>query len=224
MPQKPIDYSKTVFYKLVCKDITITDLYVGQTTDIKARKHHHKHSCNCENNKNYNNPVYKFIRENGGFTNWDMIVIDSQSCIDSQEAHTIERHYVEILFATLNTNIPSRTYTEWRETNKDIIKEKRALFYEENKDRIREEHAIFYQENRERIRKEQAIFYQENRERIRGEQSIYTQANKSNKRAYDLLYKEANKDKIRELKKLQYQKKKLLKQEQPLAELTNHFV
>ena len=32
MPRKVVDYSKTVIYKIVCKDLNITELYVGHTT------------------------------------------------------------------------------------------------------------------------------------------------------------------------------------------------
>jgi hypothetical protein len=213
MPRNPIDYSKTVFYKIVCKDITITDLYVGQTTDFKSRKRQHKNICDTEKDKGYNTPVYKFIRENGGFENWDMVMIHRQSCIDSLEAHTVERHYIETLGATLNCQIPSRSTKEWQETNKDVIKVKRAMYYQENKDRISAVSIIHYQANRDRIRGEQVIHYQANRDRIRGEQLIYAQNNRDKKKAYDASFREANKEAIRASKKLAYEKKKLLKQE-----------
>ena len=38
MPRKETDYSKTVIYKIVCNDLTITDIYVGHTTDFVVRK------------------------------------------------------------------------------------------------------------------------------------------------------------------------------------------
>ena len=49
MPKLPIDYSKTIIYKIVCNDTNITDCYVGHTTDITRRKAHHKCSCNNPN-------------------------------------------------------------------------------------------------------------------------------------------------------------------------------
>ena len=42
MPRKPIDYSNTHFYKIVCKDLGIKELYVGHTTNFKNRKLDHK--------------------------------------------------------------------------------------------------------------------------------------------------------------------------------------
>ena len=63
------NYENGLIYKLCCKDANITDIYVGSTTNFKQRKKEHKADCHNENNKNYNRPVYKFIRENGG--NWE---------------------------------------------------------------------------------------------------------------------------------------------------------
>jgi hypothetical protein len=34
MPCKPVDYSRTLMYKLVCNDLNITDVYTGHTTDF----------------------------------------------------------------------------------------------------------------------------------------------------------------------------------------------
>ena len=38
MPLNEIDYSKTMFYRLVCKDLEVSDFYIGHTTDFKSRK------------------------------------------------------------------------------------------------------------------------------------------------------------------------------------------
>ena len=51
MPSRELDYSNTHFYKLVCRDITITDLYVGHTTNFKSRKFTHKSNVTNVNSK-----------------------------------------------------------------------------------------------------------------------------------------------------------------------------
>ena len=94
MTRLPIDYSNTHIYKIVCKDTTITDCYVGQTTDFKSRKNHHKHSCTNENSKEYHINVYKFIRANGGFDNFDMILIETKCFTNSLEAKREERKHI----------------------------------------------------------------------------------------------------------------------------------
>ena len=65
MPRLPIDFSRTIIYKIVCKDLTIKDCYVGATTEFNKRKCGHKCKCVNENCKEYNYKVYQFIREHG---------------------------------------------------------------------------------------------------------------------------------------------------------------
>ena len=78
MPQ--VDYSNSTIYKLCCKDTSIKDIYIGSTTNFRQRKSQHKNCCNNENNKHYNYRLYKFIRENGGFDNWEMFMIEEFKC------------------------------------------------------------------------------------------------------------------------------------------------
>ena len=51
MPRLPIDYANTVIYKIVCNDLSITELYVGHTTDFIRRKWSHRNNCIYENGR-----------------------------------------------------------------------------------------------------------------------------------------------------------------------------
>jgi predicted GIY-YIG superfamily endonuclease len=53
MPQKAINYSNTIIYKLVSNDLNFKSCYVGHTTDMTHRKQKHKSCCNNENNEDY---------------------------------------------------------------------------------------------------------------------------------------------------------------------------
>ena len=99
-------------YKIVSKDVAIKDLYVGATTNLKVRKHAHKTSCYNENRVPYNYNVYKFIRANGGFENFDLIQVERVEYDTKYELHARERHFVELLNATLNKQLPNRTNIE----------------------------------------------------------------------------------------------------------------
>ena len=118
MPLKVIDYGNTHFYKLCCRDVEIKDVYVGHTTDFNRRKKSHKHDCSHINSSKHNLYVYQFIRDKGGWSNWDMILIEARSCGNALEARKIEREFVEDLGATLNKVVPSRTNSEYREDKK----------------------------------------------------------------------------------------------------------
>jgi hypothetical protein len=138
MPKIQMNYSRTKFYKIVCRDLTITETYVGHTTNWTKRKYQHKHNCCNENSKIYNLRVYTFIRENGNFDNWDMILIEEYSCENKLQAKQRERYWIKTLNATLNTNIPSRTKNEWKEENKELILQQSEQYREQNREMINE--------------------------------------------------------------------------------------
>ena len=91
-------------YKLACKNPSIKEIYVGSTKNLRVRKSQHKHHCN--NNNDF--MVYQFIRNNGGFNNFDIIQLE------------------QVEFNTsLNQTIPNRSHTEsdknWHDNNRAIL-------------------------------------------------------------------------------------------------------
>jgi hypothetical protein len=106
MPRTPIDYSKTIMYKIVSKDLNNNYIYVGSTTDFPKRKNSHKNNCINENDSHYNFKVYRTIRENGGWNEFEMIEIEKYPCNDSNESAARERYWKEHFNANMNSNIP----------------------------------------------------------------------------------------------------------------------
>ncbi len=137
------DYTNSVVYKIVCLDPTITDVYVGSTTNLTVRKYGHKNSCSNVNSKKHNYYVYRFIRDNGGFDNWEFVVVRRYNNIKTKEALLRkERKYVDKLKPTLNKFIPLQTYKEYYEKNKKTIlehkKEYKKKYFQQNKNRIQQ--------------------------------------------------------------------------------------
>jgi hypothetical protein len=118
MPRQPINYANSIIYKIVCKDISITDLYVGHTTSFTHRKREHKSRCI---NK-YSFPIYKTINDNGGWDNWEMIEIEKYSCNDANEARARERYWYEELSAKLNARSPTLNIENKKEKSKEYLK------------------------------------------------------------------------------------------------------
>ena len=100
MSKNEPDYSSTIIYKINCKDECIKDLYVGHTTNFVQRKYQHKMACNKPYNKC---KLYETIRNNGGWENWNMEIVNFFNCIDSCEARKKEQEY----FLSLNANLNS---------------------------------------------------------------------------------------------------------------------
>ena len=109
MSKYDVDYSNTIIYKIYCKDENIQDVYVGHTTNFVQRKKAHMSSCMKSNYSNHNCKLYQVIRNNGGWDNWQMMIVAFYNCKDLYEARQKEQyHYIE-LKATLNSVKPMKS-------------------------------------------------------------------------------------------------------------------
>lgn len=173
-----VNYSQSTIYKLCCRDPSVTDIYVGSTTNFTRRKAEHKARCNNEAGKDYHYNVYRYIREYGGWSNWDMVEVERYCATDKIDLHTRERYWLEELGATLNKSIPLRSGAEYYTVNKEKIAERRAQYYIENKKKIREQHSQYRAENKEKILEQMAQYYTENKEKILERNAKYRAENK----------------------------------------------
>ncbi len=148
-----VNYGNSMIYKLCCKDTNITDIYIGSTTNFYRRKSQHK-SCS----KSYNNYKYQFIRDNGGFENWDMVLIKNVNVSNKRELEQVEREYIDELKPILNSNM---SYTsqeekkeqkiEWYNNNKEAHKISRDKYTENNTQKVKEYHKNYYEDNKEHL-------------------------------------------------------------------------
>ncbi len=144
------NYSNSIIYKLCCKDINIKEIYVGSTTNFRSRKAENKKDCKDKDRK-----VFVFIRENGGWENWDMVMIEEYPCDNIRQLLKRERYWIEELSAILNIEIPSRTNKEYYDENKKNISDKRKEKYRENIEIEREKAKIrtrkYREDNKEKL-------------------------------------------------------------------------
>jgi hypothetical protein len=183
MTKLPINYQKACIYEIVCKDVNITERYVGSTTNLIKRRYHHKNNCNNENSKAYSFYVYQFIRDNGSFENWDVVLIEQViDCKDKENLHKRERYYIEEKKAELNKQKPLRTIKEWCKDNKKKIKD----YCVSNKKKIAEQQRIYYEENKVVIAETAKKYKQNNKNKITEYNRAYR---KNNLSAADLTFK-----------------------------------
>ena len=109
MPLTPIKYENGLIYKICCNDPNITDCYIGSTTNIIKRRQQHKYNYTNEKSKKYQYYIYQFIRENCGWDNWSLVLIEYYPCNNKLELEKRERYYIEEFHATLNRFIPTRS-------------------------------------------------------------------------------------------------------------------
>lgn len=116
MRQTP-DYSKCCFYRLMSLDPTVTECYVGHTTNVANRKRLHKNSCTDQTAKAYNVKVYTFIRAHGGWAGWKMEVHERLAVADVVAARLREQYWTIHYKSTLNSQVPGRTPEQYYRDN-----------------------------------------------------------------------------------------------------------
>lgn len=129
MVKNVMSYRNTFIYKIICKDTTISDTYVGLTINFEQRKRTHELQCdNIKQGKHYD-----FIRENGGWNNWEMLIVEQCCCQNRKDAGIREKYWYEKLNATLNKNYPSRNGDQWYQDNKERLIEIQRIWREKKK-------------------------------------------------------------------------------------------
>ncbi len=157
-------YENSLVYKLCCNDPEITDIYVGSTCNFRARKYNHKACCNNENRKEHNRYVYKFIRENGGWNNWAMVLIKKYPEVkDMFELNHKERKWMRKLEATLNKNKPCNLL-EIGTT--EYAKRYNKQYNERNKLKLIDYHKQYRNDNKEKNNEYKQQYREQNREEI----------------------------------------------------------
>lgn len=120
---------KYIIYKICCKDPNIKELYVGSTSSYARRIQSHKTAVINPSNMAHNYPVYKVIRENGGWDNWEHSIIEEIENTNKTDVRIREEQLTKELGATLNTWKAHRTFeeakkyfskgSEWYKVNKE---------------------------------------------------------------------------------------------------------
>ena len=193
------NYKNTVIYKLKNnEDYDDINIYVGSTTNFRVRKNNHKSSCNNENNKDYNMPIYQYIRNNGGWEQFVMTPIEEYPCNSKNEKEIKERYYIDLLKPKLNKIIPTRTNKEYYEENKNELLNRAKIYYQNNK----EEKCLKTKEYRENNKEKIKEYRENNKEKISKKKKEWYENNKEKNKEKGKerakKYYENNKEKINE--------------------------
>ena len=193
MPRLPIDYSNGLIYKIVCNDNNIKEVYYGSTTSFVKRKNCHKTGCNNINSNCYNQPKYQFIRCNGGWDNWKMVLVKDYPCNNKLELEREERKCMEEDENRLNCVLPARTDDEKKEYHKQ--------YHIENTDQMKQYRKQYRIDNAETIKEQQKQYHIDNADKIKEKKKQYNIDNADKIKEQQKQYKIDNADKIKEKKK-----------------------
>ena len=144
MSEKKDERYKYFVYKL-CSDFC-DDHYIGSTRNMVQRRRSHKSVCNNPRNKGYNQKKYQTIRDNCGFENWRLVILEIMENTTKLEAEINEQVHRVQLRAMLNSQkascggLTKREYNEqYQKENKEQINEQKKIYRQDNKEQINEQ-------------------------------------------------------------------------------------
>ena len=128
------DYKNSVIYRIYCKNPDIIECYIGSTKCFEDRFYTHKSACNTKHNKRHNLYLYQFIRDNGGWDNFDREILEYYDCNNEEELKQKEQEYIDKYNPTLNIH---NAYTS-EEVKKEQIEKSRKKYRETGKAKEKE--------------------------------------------------------------------------------------
>ena len=152
-----VNYSEAKIYKVL--NTVDDEVYVGSTTQsLSKRMGKHRRNATQRNTQFYQH-MNKI-----GISNFYMELIETYPCNSTDELHKREGEWIRQM-GTLNQIVSGRTMQQYREDNKDKIREQKQQYREDNKDKIREQTQQYREQNKDKIR-EQNQHYREHNSNI----------------------------------------------------------
>lgn len=126
---------KGIIYVIKSLDENIKEFYIGSTFNFVVRRSTHKANCRTEGKPPYNYKVYQYIRDNGGFDNFTMDVLEEVEVNNKKELAGKELEHYNNLKPSLNMNIPCvLDYNEYHKKYNREHPEYHKKRYNERKD------------------------------------------------------------------------------------------
>ena len=153
-----LDFSKGNIYKIT-NDYN-DDIYIGSTCDTLVKRYSsHKYDAK-KNEKQF--LLYKLMNEIG-FERFRIELIENYPCEDIYQLRQREGYFIREI-GTLNEKVAGREHKEYRESNKDKIKEKNQEYKEKHKERLSEHKKEKYKENHEQELEKLKKYREENKD------------------------------------------------------------
>ena len=192
----PVDYKKGKIYKIECQETN--RVYVGSTCQptVAARLKGHV-KCNKQYKQGSGGCVSSYSILDTGNYRCTLICnfpCESKDELTAHEATWIRKYRNDCDCVCVNVGIPGRTNKEWREDNKEAIKEKDKQCYEAHKESIKQRVGQYHKDNKETIKQRKKQYREDHKEEQKQYQKEYRKANKEALKQKSKQYNEANKE------------------------------
>ena len=166
-----VDYSNGKIYRIVCNNTG--KVYIGSTTQpltkrLSSHKVKYKLYLKDGDKKNIMRS-FEILKEN----NYEIILIENVPCNNKEELLRRERYYIENT-KCVNKQVPLRTDEEYRQDNKEKIRQHYKEYRKNNIEKLKE----YQQKNRDRRIKYLIEYYQKNKNKFKE----YNQQNSDRKK------------------------------------------
>ena len=141
------------------KSYKTENIYIGSTTQQLCVRLG-KHRVDYKDNKGTAKNILQY-------DDYYIELIENYACNNKEELEQRERFYIqENINNCVNVRLPTRTTKEYRELNKDKIKQNNIQYQEENREILRQKKAEYNEANRE-IKNQKGIeYYNNNKQNI----------------------------------------------------------
>ena len=154
---------KACIYKLVCKNPEKSEIYIGSTKNVYQRAYNHYLSSINTNSKEYNLKKNIYIRENGGWDNFELKKLCDVEYTENIELRKKEQEYIDALKPSLN-KFRAYNYEGYDQVYRDGRKDKKKInnkrYYDNNKERlkiIKKEYRAKKKEEKKKLEEMKAI-------------------------------------------------------------------
>ena len=156
-----VNYEKGKIYKIVCNKTG--NIYIGSTCEkLSNRLAHHRRTYKYYLNSHQ---MYSTSFEILKYDDYSIILIEEINCKTKEQLLARERFYIDSI-ECVNKIKPTRTNKEWREDNKDKIKQRK----QEKAEIIKEQMKQYRQTHKEKIRQYNKQYKNLNKDKINEQQ------------------------------------------------------
>ena len=141
------DYSQSVIYFIRHKINNELPFYIGSAYDFEYRQGNHISKCYNITDRDHNLQVYKFIRQNGGWDEWQMIIHEKYPLhLETNEENQLALEIREQYWIDFYDNINNGLNTIRAHTNNEIKKEQQRICKKKRKENMTEKEKKEYKE------------------------------------------------------------------------------
>lgn len=192
------DTDNYFMYKICPKNSNLKYCYIGHTNNFGFRKRQHQLPCIDITHIKSHIKLYKAIRENGGWDEWEMIEIEKFNGKTKLEARIREQELIDEYGANLNSLKAYITEDERKSTKNAIIEKYR----EQNKELLKEQTKKYKEDHKEVIAEQMKKYRSEHKEEIYAKTKEYREKNKEKHQEWKKNWIEKNKEILKERRKM----------------------